>query len=680
MKRIVRLLYALSALAFGVSCNSELVGLDIPAAGSDLESVVVSATVSSNTTTRVKFDDDGVNTLKVDWATTGERFAVVADNRVFAFKQTESESDSPTLFEGSMPTGYVGSARAFYPVSSVTQLGIYNFDLSEQRGVLDAEKTYMVAESEDGKNFEFTHATAILKPIFSVEKEVINSQIRMLHLTFDEEVSIAHKVDLSDDSVESGEKHAIKIAFENPTDDIYIYLPEGIEPNMKIEIEAITETKNFKGELVATQTIEAGNLYYVVVPMEVTSATTWYNGIEPTVEDKILGSGVEGDPFLIHDAHDLQWLIEKSNNKPTFDTNLYHYKLLNDIEIQSSVDAPWTPIGESMATPFYGVFDGNGCTISGKLISSKLFVDYVTGFGLFGLVANGSKVKNLTIDAEVTHHLPATIDCDHSLIVGAVLGAAIETEISNCIVRGSVQSVGKGDSSMEDYEFSRTIGGIAGLITSKTRVVDCDNYADISGDYFSSIEWSSVDIGGIVGTTENDTLVELCENHGNVTNTQESYEGNDEQDAYTGGIVADTNGVINKCINFGKVIGGLAIGGNGDSRTGGLVGRLDAEEGGAIMWSFNYGEVVAGSAEDEERLFTGGLVGYLYEYEYEEEDGYTSYRTQVCDCCVDYSNYTNEDGYHVLIGGSSRYRDGEIDFDDIYDDTDEVDGCENFTH
>lgn len=87
------------------------------------------------------------------------------------------------------------------------------------------------------------------------------------------------------------------------------------------------------------------------------------------------GMGSSESPFLISDAEDLVSLA----NSPEFWAKGYHFKMTDDIALNSI-----TSIGTAEKR-FYGVFDGNGYTVSG-----------LRGNSLFGI--NNGTIKNLCLD------------------------------------------------------------------------------------------------------------------------------------------------------------------------------------------------------------------------------------------------------------------------------------------
>jgi len=134
------------------------------------------------------------------------------------------------------------------------------------------------------------------------------------------------------------------------------------------------------------------------------------------------------------------------------------------------------PLGEPGVTEFSGVLDGYFHTISGR--TSALFNKL-----------NGATVKNVTLNnVQISSG-------NTNGNVGAISNEATNSRIYNC----SVLATGsKADQMEDDKRFTSSsrvsgtnyVGGILGLLSGSTSVVNCVSYADVSGG-----TWS----GGIVG-------------------------------------------------------------------------------------------------------------------------------------------------------------------------------------
>ena len=138
-------------------------------------------------------------------------------------------------------------------------------------------------------------------------------------------------------------------------------------------------------------------------------------------------------------------------------------KLVNDIDLQN---ATWTPIGQTGATTFNGVFDGQNYTISNLKVDSSAQTGEYYSSGLFGWVeshtAGHGHIKNVKIAG-------ATITGHHNC--GALVGYITQETalVENCHVTGATISC--------TYATNDTDGDKAGALignaTVATPVKDC---------------------------------------------------------------------------------------------------------------------------------------------------------------------------------------------------------------
>ena len=214
----------------------------------------------------------------------------------------------------------------------------------------------------------------------------------------------------------------------------------------------------------------------------------------------------------------------------------------------------FTAIG-TLNSPFKGVFDGDGHTVS-NLELINIDSDHQ---GLFGVVNDGT-VKNVDLE---------NVNISGRSWIGGIAGYT-NGVIENCIVSGSVRG-------------SFAVGGIAGDLYG--RVAECINRANISG--------STQIVGGIAGYMGTNagikTQIVKSINEGPVTGV-----------LYTGGVAGNmTAGEITACSNQALV---TATG--YDGFTGGIAGSLG---GGTISRCFNAGQIDGSS----NYTISGGIVGYL---------------------------------------------------------------------
>ena len=144
------------------------------------------------------------------------------------------------------------------------------------------------------------------------------------------------------------------------------------------------------------------------------------------------GSGTESDPYLILNPIQLNQLRNFVNRSGVY------FKLMADIDLTEYIEDEnssqgWLPIGTS-STPFKGILDGNGKTVSGLWIN-RPNSDYV---GFFGSTY-GAKIKNLTLIGE------SVIGKNY---VGVLSAYSSSSTISNCTLSASLSGASSGRKSV----------------------------------------------------------------------------------------------------------------------------------------------------------------------------------------------------------------------------------------
>lgn len=197
------------------------------------------------------------------------------------------------------------------------------------------------------------------------------------------------------------------------------------------------------------------------------------------------GKGTAGDPYLISNVAQLEYLRDQSNLGSEQITA--HAKLVNDIDLAYASASSWIPVSKSNA--FAGTFDGNGHCIK-NLYSSFYQGDYV---GLFGYV-NGATIKNLTVEGVIES------SCSNQ---GMIAGQSVGANFYNCVAKGRINTSGSAD----------YVGGITGWFTRNSSSIPvvrgCASYVDIVS--------TSTFAGGIIGKSNHSIIMEACANYGNVT-------------------------------------------------------------------------------------------------------------------------------------------------------------------
>ncbi len=237
------------------------------------------------------------------------------------------------------------------------------------------------------------------------------------------------------------------------------------------------------------------------------------------------GSGTEGDPYLIETAAQLAFLSYMVNKD--YDTQGLYFRLTTDVDLNSSEDQPWIPIGlyeigfdedgcerghlasyDRPQTTFKGHFDGGGHVISNLYVDNEL--DYA---GLFGRA--GSWVEG---DTAVIENVYVRNGYIKGINCGGIVGYGTSMlMVSYC--RNGAEIEGE------------NVGGIVG--DGRPKVCNCSNVGLLSGS----------NVGGIVGATQSRAVIIECFNQGNIIASR-----------CGGGILGGSNNaIIENCYNTGDV-------------------------------------------------------------------------------------------------------------------------------
>ena len=278
------------------------------------------------------------------------------------------------------------------------------------------------------------------------------------------------------------------------------------------------------------------------------------NWSDRTSEDYTVPVDEDDKVVTITSAAELAKLASEVNSGKSY--NGYTVKLANDIDLGSHM---WTPIGKS-GSPFQGIFDGQGHTISNLLINSKWSSDV----GLFGVTTNG-EIKNFTLkNASVKGYLD----------VGAVAGTPYTSKYSNITLTGDVEidgfayvggmfgknayanltdltiDVSEGSYVKADSGNYRTyVGGLVGFMGEGNQVVkNVTSNIDVTG--------STCDVGGITGIAHYGNTFINCHSSGDVTLTSAQDEGDELEIGGIAGVWLNTSGhtvTLTNCTYTGKL-------------------------------------------------------------------------------------------------------------------------------
>ena len=193
-----------------------------------------------------------------------------------------------------------------------------------------------------------------------------------------------------------------------------------------------------------------GGEQYVVINIDSKLAYPYYTYDEST------------ETYTINSAKGLFWFANEVNvNKNAF--NGKTVKLTANIDLEK---AAWTPIGQTGATTFNGVFDGCDYTISNLNVNSEAQTGKNYSSGLFGWVeshtAGHGHLKNVNING-------ATIVGHHNC--GALVGYITQETalVENCHVTGATVTCTHANNDADGDK----AGALIGNATEATPVKDC---------------------------------------------------------------------------------------------------------------------------------------------------------------------------------------------------------------
>lgn len=325
------------------------------------------------------------------------------------------------------------------------------------------------------------------------------------------------------------------------------------------------------------------------------------------------GEGTEASPYLISSSQDLTQV----RNYPKA-----YFRLEADIALTSS----WVPIGDE-TSPFEGVFDGNGHTVSGLTVSasgSDVFA------GLFGY--SEGDIKNLVVKIS-----GITVTAKENAYVGGVVGYNNRGTVTDCYAEGSIvvnattklnvsnvyvgMIAGKSTGAVSDSSAYGSIdaavsattaertsssplniyaGGIVGLIDKPLK--NNSAVVDITATSNSSTSYSSAEVkaGGIVGESSSD--IEEAFAAGNIY--AEAVSTLTQAVAVAGGIAGKNAGNVTEASALGEVTAKSNAKGAG-TYAGGLIGYNT----GTVVNSYSNGVANAQTVLAEDAAYAGGLIG-----------------------------------------------------------------------
>lgn len=187
------------------------------------------------------------------------------------------------------------------------------------------------------------------------------------------------------------------------------------------------------------------------------------------------------------------------------------YILMADIDL---LGEGWTPIGspsnfkDAGSTGFKGTFDGNGHTISNLTVTafSENANKDILYSGLFGCT-NGATIKNLRLDSPYIAGTYSKGSSDRDLMVGALVGLAVNTNISDCTVVNATVADSFAGKRTDTKNYA--IGGLVGDFYTDGKSSKAISNCSTSGSVNSAAKFPDFEVtdgtpiqaftGGIVG-------------------------------------------------------------------------------------------------------------------------------------------------------------------------------------
>src|SRR5690554_2706262 len=255
---------------------------------------------------------------------------------------------------------------------------------------------------------------------------------------------------------------------------VAVALPEGSDQQMTFSIQGIVEGVSISGNKLTIGQAVADGTEFTVIAKSIYDPT-----VQTTIKLKVLNEG--GDVVEISTEAELRAINTAEGGLSK------SYVLTNDIELTT----PWEPIGVAdleldngdvvPGTPFTGVFDGQGFTISGIEISSE---EPLFNAGFFAQIGPSAIVKNTAFEGSVVAN-------GWSGGIAGINEGVLENVISNVTVHvfgdsaGSIVSVNRGliryaygIGKVSNEEKLPTQGRSAGLVAANEGSME-----EVYGDY-----------------------------------------------------------------------------------------------------------------------------------------------------------------------------------------------------
>ncbi|MCD8017800.1 MAG: S-layer homology domain-containing protein [Oscillospiraceae bacterium] len=325
--------------------------------------------------------------------------------------------------------------------------------------------------------------------------------------------------------------------YNNGTVTVEVTVENGKITNIET-VDASSQTTSFWEKAVA--------LYESIISAQstevdsVSGATYSSEGIKAAVADALSkavagfsgGSGTESDPYLVSSEAGLLYLQAQVADGTSYEGQ--YIELTADIELT----AEWTPIGDN-TNMFAGTFDGGGYTISGLSIGTSSAPSAAQYAGLFGYVASGTVIRNITLENVSIYTEPASAAYAGALVafMKADSSGSTQTILDNCHVSGVISVNTNGNA-------IAMVGGLAGFSNQYITVSSCS--ADVNVSVATGSKQANV--GGLIGFESVKGLLINSASYGSVTSDSSASGSNN-----VGGLVGGANGMIYNCCTAATV-------------------------------------------------------------------------------------------------------------------------------
>ena len=200
-------------------------------------------------------------------------------------------------------------------------------------------------------------------------------------------------------------------------------------------------------------------------------------------------------------------------------------EVLGDVDMK---DVAWTAVGTA-ERPFDGVVAGNG----------HLILNWNTAQPLFGHMAEGSEIRDLTIDASSK----LTAKSVAKDVYAAAFAGVCNGTLKNCRNMAAVTL-----DAAATVDGACGVAGVAGLVGAAGRVENCANTAFVT--LSGNVVGSKISVGGVVSETEAGAVVTGCTNEGGISSSGATPTVT-TAGINTGGVVGWAGGAVENCTTEG---------------------------------------------------------------------------------------------------------------------------------